>query len=71
MRARVWHNALPFGSRALGYTDVALLAAGLDGWIRAGGEVFQDVNVPSKAFGELVEAKRHTPSLSAQALMPC
>jgi rhodanese-related sulfurtransferase len=54
--------------RALGYTDVALLADGLDGWIRAGGEVFQDVNVPSKAFGELVEAKRHTPSLSAQAL---
>jgi rhodanese-related sulfurtransferase len=53
---------------ALGYTDVALLAGGLDGWIRAGGEVFRDVNVPSKAFGEFVEAKRHTPSLSAQAL---
>ena len=51
---------------ALGYTDVALLDGGLDGWIRAGGEVFRDVNVPSKAFGELVEAKRHTPSLSAQ-----
>lgn len=51
---------------SLGYTDVALLEGGLEGWIRAGGEVFRDVNVPSKAFGELVEAQRHTPSLSAQ-----
>ena len=53
---------------ALGYTQVALLAGGLDGWIRAGGEVFRDVNVPSKAFGEFVEAQRHTPSLSAEAV---
>ncbi|PLZ03601.1 sulfurtransferase [Burkholderia sp. WAC0059] len=50
---------------ALGYTNVALFAGGLDGWVRAGGEVFRDVNVPSKAFGELVEAQRHTPSLPA------
>jgi rhodanese-related sulfurtransferase len=50
----------------LGYTDVALLAGGLAGWRDAGGELFRDVNVPSKAFGELVESKRHTPSLSAQ-----
>jgi len=53
---------------ALGYTQVALLAGGLDGWIDAGGEVFRDVNVPSKAFGELVEAQRHTPSLSAETV---
>jgi len=53
---------------ALGFRQVALLAGGLDGWIRAGGEVFRDVNVPSKAFGEFVEARRHTPSLSAEAL---
>jgi rhodanese-related sulfurtransferase len=52
---------------SLGYTQVALLAGGLEGWIRAGGEVFRDVNVPSKAFGEFVEAQRHTPSLSAEA----
>lgn len=50
----------------LGYTDVALLGGGLAGWRDAGGELFRDVNVPSKAFGELVESKRHTPSLSAQ-----
>ncbi|MBB3257201.1 rhodanese-related sulfurtransferase [Paraburkholderia bannensis] len=51
---------------ALGFSDVALLEGGLAGWIRAGGEVFRDVNVPSKAFGEFVEAQRHTPSLSAE-----
>ena len=50
----------------LGYTRVYLLEGGLDGWRAAGGEVFQDVNVPSKAFGEYVEAHRHTPSFSAQ-----
>jgi rhodanese-related sulfurtransferase len=30
--------------------------------------LFRDVNVPSKAFGELVEAERHTPSVTAQEL---
>jgi len=52
----------------LGYTDVALFEGGLKGWERAGGEVFRDVNVPSKAFGEFVESKRHTPALSAEAV---
>lgn len=52
--------------QALGYTDVALLEGGLNGWREAGGELFRDVNVPSKAFGELVESQRHTPSLSAE-----
>jgi rhodanese-related sulfurtransferase len=50
---------------ALGYSQVSLLEGGLQGWIDDGGEVFKDVNVPSKAFGELVEHVRHTPSLSA------
>jgi rhodanese-related sulfurtransferase len=50
----------------LGYDDVSLLEGGVTGWRAAGGELFRDVNVPSKAFGELVESKRHTPSLSAQ-----
>jgi len=52
--------------RALGYSDVALLDGGLQGWREAGGELFIDVNVPSKAFGELVESERHTPSLAAE-----
>ena len=51
---------------ALGYTAVHLLEGGLAGWRAAGGEVFRDVNVPSKSFGELVEHERHTPSLSAE-----
>jgi rhodanese-related sulfurtransferase len=49
----------------LGYSDVSLLEGGLQGWRDAGFEIFRDVNSPSKAFGELVEAKRHTPSLPA------
>ncbi len=52
--------------RELGYTDVAVLAGGVKGWETDGGELFRDVNVPSKSFGELVESKRHTPSLSAE-----
>lgn len=51
--------------QALGYSDVRILAGGLTAYARKG-EVYIDVNVPSKAFGELVESIRHTPSLSAE-----
>lgn len=51
---------------ALGYTDISIFHGGVRGWKSASGEVFKDVNVPSKSFGELVESKKHTPSLSAQ-----
>jgi len=50
----------------LGYVDVSVFKGGVPAWKAAGGEVFKDVNVPSKSFGEFVESKRHTPSLSAQ-----
>ncbi|WP_018503487.1 rhodanese homology domain-containing protein [Parafrankia discariae] len=52
----------------LGYTQVRLLLGGLDGWTASGGELFIDVNTPSKAFGELVESVRGTPSVSAPEL---
>lgn len=52
--------------RGLGYTRVHALAGGLDGWAASGGEVFRDVNVPSKAFGELVESVAGTPSVPAE-----
>ncbi|MDO7896220.1 rhodanese homology domain-containing protein [Pseudomonas citrulli] len=50
----------------LGYVNASVLEGGLEGWRKAGGELFIDVNVPSKAFGELVESQRHTPSLAAE-----
>lgn len=50
----------------LGYTDVSIFQGGIRAWDQAGGELFRDVNVPSKSFGELVESKAHTPSFSAE-----
>jgi rhodanese-related sulfurtransferase len=52
--------------KALGYTNVRQLDGGLQGWKLAGFELFQDVNSYAKAFGELVESRRHTPSLAAE-----
>lgn len=51
---------------ALGYTNVHQLEGGLHGWKSAGYELFEDVNSYAKAFGELVEHRRHTPSLAAE-----
>jgi rhodanese-related sulfurtransferase len=53
---------------ALGYLDVRTLEGGLQGWRNTGYELFQDVNSYSKAFGELVEHRRGTPSVSAEDL---
>jgi rhodanese-related sulfurtransferase len=53
---------------ALGYTDVACLEGGIEGWRSAGFVLFSGVNVPSKAFGELVEHDCNTPRITATEL---
>ena len=54
--------------KSMGYEFVRELRGGLKGWMESAGEVFQDVNVPSKSFGELVQVKKQTPKVSAQQL---
>lgn len=53
---------------ALGYQNVRVLDGGADGWVAAGFQLFKGVNVPSKAFGEIVETAMQTPSVSAEEL---
>lgn len=53
---------------ALGYRDVHVLAGGTAGWAAAGHRLFAGVNVPSKAFGEMVEHVYGTPHISAAEL---
>jgi rhodanese-related sulfurtransferase len=53
---------------AIGYTDVAVLCGGMKAWEASGYEVFMGVNVPCKAFGEVVEHAARTPSISAEEL---
>lgn len=52
----------------LGWTEVSVQAGGLAAWRQAGFEVFTGTNVPSKAFGELIEVEKHTPAIDADDL---
>ena len=52
----------------MGYTDLAVMKGGLSAWRAAGCEVFTGVNVPSKAFGEVVEHENDTPRIDAADL---
>ncbi len=61
------HRAAALMTR-LGYRNLAVLDGGIKAWKAAGYELFSGVHVPSKAFGEFIEHKQHTPNLSAQEL---
>ncbi|MBV8889469.1 MAG: sulfurtransferase [Alphaproteobacteria bacterium] len=52
----------------MGYRNIAVMAGGVQGWAAAGYELFTGVNVPSKAFGELVEHRCGTPHIAAAEL---
>jgi rhodanese-related sulfurtransferase len=54
---------------SLGYSQASALQGGLQAWIEAGLELFSDVNAPSKAFGELVDATLHPPSIDPVELL--
>lgn len=54
--------------KGMGYTNVFVLKGGADGWKARGYELFKGINVPSKAFGEMVEKDMGTPSISAKEL---
>ena len=53
---------------AFGYTGVSVLEGGVCAWAAAGYTLFSGVNVPGKAFGEVVEHEHGTPSTSAEEL---
>jgi rhodanese-related sulfurtransferase len=53
---------------AMGYGNPRVMAGGARGWAAAGFELFTGVNVPSKAFGELVEHRCETPHIAAAEL---
>jgi rhodanese-related sulfurtransferase len=52
----------------MGYRSLAVMAGGARAWAAAGYQLFTGVNVPSKAFGELVEHRCETPHIAAADL---
>ncbi len=52
----------------IGYDDIRILEGGAQAWAKAGFTLYQGVNVPSKAFGELVEITCNTPAVTALEL---
>ena len=52
----------------MGYGSVHVLAGGVQSWEAAGHTLYEGVNVPSKAFGELVEHVDDTPRLAASEI---
>ena len=55
-------------AKNLKYTNIFILKNGVDGWVKSKFHLFDGINVPSKSFGELVEKKFKTPSITALQL---
>lgn len=54
--------------RAMGYSNLAEVAGGLPAWVAAGLPLFKGVHSWSKAFGEWVQHRYHTPEIGPQDL---
>ena len=52
----------------MGYSELRVLTGGLLMWAHAGGAVYPELHVPSKALGEIVEQQLGTPTISAETL---
>ena len=52
-------------AKNLKYIKIFILKNGVDGWKKSKFQLFDGINVPSKSFGELVEQKYNTPSITA------
>ncbi len=55
-------------AKNLKYTNIFILKNGVDGWVKSKFHLFDGINIPSKSFGELVEKKFKTPSITALQL---
>lgn len=55
-------------ARAAGYPDVRVLESGNQGWVAAGFHLITNVNSLSKALGEYVERRYHTPRVTVDQL---
>lgn len=61
-------KACATAAEAMGYTQVQVLSGGANEWEAAGYTNYAGVNVPSKAFGEIVHEVYGTPSITATKL---
>jgi len=55
-------------AKNLKYINIFILKDGVEGWIKSKFRLFDGINVPSKSFGELIEEKFNTPSITASQL---
>lgn len=53
---------------SMGYADISVIDGGALAWAAADLTLFKGVNVPSKALGELAEARWHPKTIDAQTL---